>query len=123
RCLRFRAVPILPVPADGRDDVMDERSAPPPDIASEPLPSPRANQAFRASVAVLAVAGLALLLWQLRPVLLLLFAAALVAIILHAFALAIEKRTRMPPMIALTISALATFGSVFGIVWLFGSEL
>lgn len=85
--------------------------------------SPRAYQAFRGSVAVLAVVGLALLFWQLRPVLLLFFAAALVAIILNAFAGAIQKRVPMPDAIALTISALTVFGSVGGIVWLFGAEL
>jgi len=86
-------------------------------------PSPKAYQAFRGAVAVLAVLGLALLLWQLRPVLLLFFAASLVAIILHAFARTIQQRVSMPDGIALTIAALMVFGSVGGIIWLFGAEL
>jgi predicted PurR-regulated permease PerM len=74
-------------------------------------------------VAVLGVVGLAVLLWQLRPVLLLLFAAALVAIILHALARTIHERTQMHRAVALTIAALTTFGSVGFVVWLFGAEL
>lgn len=85
--------------------------------------SPRASRAFRGAVAVLAVAAFALLLWQLRPVLLLLFAAALVAIVLDALAGAVRRRTGLHHVIALAFSALVIFGSVGGIVWLFGAEL
>lgn len=83
----------------------------------------RVNRVFKATIAVLAIAALAALLWNLRPVLLLLFAAALVAIILDVQARAIQRRTGMPQGIALTIAALTTFGSLGAVIWLFGAEL
>jgi len=98
---------------------MDHRE---PQVA-EPRSGQGVNRAFRGAVAVLAVLGLALLLWQLRPVLLLLFAAALVAIVLHALARLIQQRTRMHHAVALALAALTIFGSVGGVVWLFGAEL
>lgn len=102
---------------------MDKPEAPSSPIADGPTSSPAVNPAFRNAVAVLAVLALALLLWQLRPVLLLLFAAALVAIVLDALARVIQKRTNMPHAPALAISSLTIFGGVGSVVWLFGAEL
>src|SRR5690606_2587355 len=102
---------------------MDKPEAPSSPIADGSTSSPAVNPAFRNAIAVLAVLALALLLWQLRPVLLLLFAAALVAIVLDALARVIQKRTNIPHAPALAISALTIFGGVGSVVWLFGAEL
>ncbi len=108
---------------DGVPASTDVAASSAPRVKTAPERLPRTNRAFRGAVAVLAVVALALLFWKLRPVLLLLFAASLVAIILDALAGAISRRTGMHHGVALAIAALITFGSVGGIVWLFGAEL
>lgn len=83
----------------------------------------RVNRIFAGTIAVLAIVAFAALLWNLRPVLLLLFAASLVAIILDVQARAIQKRTGVYHGVGLAFSALTTFGSLSAVVWLFGAEL
>lgn len=85
--------------------------------------APLAQLAFRGAVAVLAVAAFSALLWQLRPVLLLLFAATLVAIVLDGVARAIQRHLAMHRAVALSMSAVLIFGSVAAVIWLFGAEL
>ena len=54
----------------------------------------------RRALIVIALAGLALLLWQLRTVLVLLFGAVMVATIFRAIAGALEKHLRFPERLA-----------------------
>ncbi len=110
---------------DHSDKAMTQPTDPSPDVPThrELRETRSAHRAFRGAVAVLGVAAVAALLWQLRPVLLLLFAAMLVAIILDGAARLIQQRLQVHRIVALIASALLTFGSFFGIVWLFGAEL
>ncbi len=81
------------------------------------------NALFRGGAGLLALVVFGTLLWQLRPVLLLLFAATLVAIVLHGLANAICRRVPMPRAVALGLSALLVASGLVSIVFLFGAEL
>jgi predicted PurR-regulated permease PerM len=83
----------------------------------------RSQRAFRGAIAVLAVVAFSALLWQLRPVLLLLFAATLVAIVLDGITRAICRHLPVHRGVALGVSALIVFGGMVGIFYLFGAEL
>ena len=70
-------------------------------------------------VIALAVIGLALLLWNLRGLLLLVFGSVLVAVVLNSIADPIRKRTGMPATLAL----LAAVALVAGLLALGGLVL
>ena len=71
----------------------------------------------------LAIAGVALLLWALRSLVILIFGAVLVAVILRVIANPIRSRLRIPDSIALLTVVLLLAG-LFGIAfWLFGAEV
>src|SRR5690606_40697533 len=82
---------------DHNDKAMTQPADPSPDVPThrELRETRSAHRAFRGAVAVLGVAAVAALLWQLRPVLLLLFAAMLVAIILDGAARFIQRRLQV----------------------------
>lgn len=71
----------------------------------------------------LAILGLALLLWQLRGLLILVFGAVLVAVILRVIANPIEKRFGIPDGLALLIAVLFLLGIFGAAFWLFGREV
>jgi predicted PurR-regulated permease PerM len=73
-------------------------------------------------IIALAILGLALLLWNLRGLLLLVFGAVLVAVILRLIAEPISRRLGFPEWVGLVLAVLvvlALFGLAF---WLFGAE-
>ena len=71
----------------------------------------------------LVIVGLALLLWQLRSLLILLFGSILFAVILRIIANPIQHRFRLPDSLALLIAVLIVFG-IFGLaIFLFGAEV
>lgn len=72
---------------------------------------------------VLALVVLALFLWRVIDVLLLVFGAALVAILLHALADPIQRRTRCPPSVALGIAVVLVLALIGAAGWLFGHEI
>jgi predicted PurR-regulated permease PerM len=74
-------------------------------------------------VIAVGIAGLALLTWRLRDLLLLLFGAVLVAVILSVMAKPLRQRLGLPGALALALAVamlLALFLSAF---WLFGAEV
>lgn len=72
---------------------------------------------------VVAVGGLALLLWYLVDVLLLIFAAVLVAVLLRSIARPLDRRTGMGDNLALTAAALFVTLVITVAVFLFGAEV
>lgn len=81
------------------------------------------RRVFRATAVVLATAAAAYVLWLLVDLLLLLFACALVSLILLTVTNAIQKRTRAPFAVALGISVLGLLGLLGGAFWFFGATL
>lgn len=71
----------------------------------------------------LLLVGLALLAWRLAEVLILVFGAALVAVILRAIADPITEKTRLPSRLALLVAVLFVLGLIGLTGWLFGSEI
>ncbi len=71
----------------------------------------------------LVVIAIALLLWNLRGLLLLVFGAVLVSIILGLVADPIQSRLGLPRSIALTCAVLICLGILLGASWLFGFEI
>jgi len=74
-------------------------------------------------VIALIVIGLALLLWQLRGLLILVFGSVLVGVILTVIAKPISRTFHLPHWLALMIAVLLLLG-LFGVAfWLFGAEV
>jgi predicted PurR-regulated permease PerM len=71
----------------------------------------------------LAVIGLALLLWQLRSVLVLVFGAVVVAVIIDAFARPLRSRLHFTPAFAMLASLFIVTALVVGALWLFGARV
>jgi len=74
-------------------------------------------------VIALAVIGVALLLWHLRDLFLLIFGAALVAVILNLVAGPIRARIGVPPPLALAAAVLIVVAAVGTAFWMFGAEV
>jgi predicted PurR-regulated permease PerM len=81
------------------------------------------RRVFRASVIVLATAAAAYVLWALIDVLLLLFACALVALILLTVTNALRRRTGLPFGIALALTTLGLLVLLVGAFTFFGATL
>lgn len=91
-----------------------------------PLPISRdtlERRVFRATVVVLATAAAAYVLWLLVDLLLLLFACALVSLILLTITNAIRRRTHLPFGLALTLTVVGLLLFIGGAVWFFGSTM
>ncbi len=71
----------------------------------------------------IAIIALALLLWQLRDLLLLVFGAVLVGVIFRIIANPVAKRFGLPDGVALTIAVVSVLALFIGAFWLFGSEV
>lgn len=74
---------------------------------------------------VLFVAGVALgalVLWRIYEILLLVFAAALLATVLRALADLISRYTRLPDAVAYGLAIAVTLGLFAGAVWIFGAQ-
>jgi predicted PurR-regulated permease PerM len=77
----------------------------------------------RRALIVIALAALALLAWQLRTVLVLLFGAVMVATIFRAISDLLEKHLRFPERIAVLVSVLLIVGVIAGVVWSIGAQI
>jgi predicted PurR-regulated permease PerM len=97
-------------------------------IHSEERPQPEVRdtlerRVFRGSVIVLATVAGAYVLWQLVDLLLLLFACALVSLILLTITNALRQRIPLPFGVALTITVLAMLALISSAFIFFGSTL
>lgn len=72
---------------------------------------------------VIALAAAALLLWQLRSVLALVFGALLIATIIRAIADPLHRHLRLPERLAVLAAVLAVVGLIAGTVWLIGAQV
>ena len=91
-----------------------------------PRPAPRDSlerRVFRSTVIVLATVAAAYVLWLLVDVLLLLFACALVSLILLTVTNALRRRTGLPFGVALGVSVLALLALIVGAFAFFGTTL
>lgn len=88
-------------------------------------PSPASNDGpfIRKVIIVLALAALALILWQLRDVFLLLFGAIVFAVVFHALADPIARRTGMPEWTAVTCAITIIVAALALAFWLLGAEV
>lgn len=71
----------------------------------------------------LLIGALALLLWELRHVLILVFAAVLVSVIFRILANPIEKRLHLPDGVALAAAVIIVLALFAAAMWLFGAEV
>ncbi len=77
----------------------------------------------RRTLIVIGLAALALLLWQLRYVLALLFGAVMIATIFRAISDVLEKYLRFPERLAVLSSVLLIVGVIGGVAWSIGSQV
>jgi predicted PurR-regulated permease PerM len=78
---------------------------------------------IRRVLIVFGIGALAWLLWKLSDVLLLAFAAVLIAVILNAFAEVLEKRTPITRRWSLTVAGLTILVAVLAVMGLFGAQM
>lgn len=78
---------------------------------------------IRRVLIVLALASLAFLVWHLRYLVVMLFAAVVVASVFRAIATPFEKRMHIPEKASVGIAILIVLGLIGGLFWLFGSEI
>lgn len=87
-------------------------------------PAPAADrQVVRTTLIVLSLTALFAFAWMLRSVLVLLFAAVLIAVILRAAADGLQKRAPLPTGIALALVIVAFLGLLSLVFWLFGAQI
>lgn len=79
--------------------------------------------AFRSALIVLALVVTAVLTWWLHDILLLFFAAVLIAIMLRAAVSGVTRVTRLPNGMALAVVVALLAGAAGAAIWLFGAEL
>jgi predicted PurR-regulated permease PerM len=77
----------------------------------------------RRALIVIGLAALALLAWQLREVLVLVFGAILIATIIRAIADPLVKRLHVPERAAVVLSVLLIVAAVIAVVWLVGAQI
>jgi predicted PurR-regulated permease PerM len=77
----------------------------------------------RRALIVIALAALALLLWQLRTVLVLLFGAVVIGTVIRAVAEPFSKHLRLPDGVAVLVSVLVLVAILVGICWLMGRQI
>lgn len=92
-------------------------------VDGQRTPDSLERRVFRATAVVLATAAAAYMLWLLVDLLLLLFACALVSLILLTLTDAIRTRTHMPFGVALGISVIGILGLLGGAFWFFGATM
>ena len=92
-------------------------------MSDKPDKKSRDGPFIRKVIIVVALTGFALLLWQLRELLLLVFGAIVVAVIFHALADPIARRTRMPEWVAVTIAIILILAILAVAIWLFGADM
>ena len=77
----------------------------------------------RRALIAIGLAALAVLVWQLRTVLVLLFGAVVMATIVRALADPLSKHLRLPEPIAVLIAVLLIVGLIAGVAWLLGQQI
>lgn len=77
----------------------------------------------RRTLIFLALTGLAILLWQLKSFLLLIFGSVLVAVIFRSISNPIRRLTGVPDGLAVALAVLLLLGMIGGASWLFGNEV
>ncbi|WP_106640029.1 AI-2E family transporter [Allosphingosinicella vermicomposti] len=90
---------------------------------AEPKPKISHREYIERLALTLLIGGLALLFWALRDVLILIFAAVLVAVIFRILANPIGRRLGVPHGVALGISVLIVIAVFATSMWLFGAEI
>lgn len=78
---------------------------------------------IRRALIVIALTALALLLWQLRTMLVLLFGAVVMATVVRALADPLSRRLRVPEGISVLVSVLLIVGVLVGVGWLLGQQI
>lgn len=81
------------------------------------------RRVFRSTCVVLATAAAAYVIWLLVDLLLLLFACALMSLILLTITNAIRRRSGLPFGVALTLTVLALLALIGGAIWFFGATM
>lgn len=84
-------------------------------------PAPRLGQLLRQTLVVMAGVALAIIIWQLLPLLLLLFASILAGMMFHDLAETLRARLKLPFGIALALAVIVPLGLIVTIFALFGS--
>ena len=77
----------------------------------------------RRAIIVIALAAAALLLWELRFVVVLLFGAVLIATIFRAISDLLEKYLRLPGRLAVLVSIILVVGVIAAVVWAIGAQV
>lgn len=77
----------------------------------------------RRALIVIALAAVAILLWQLRSVLVLLFGAVVMGTLFRAIAEPMSKYLRLPDGVAVLVAVLLIVGVLAGVGWLLGQQI
>jgi predicted PurR-regulated permease PerM len=80
-------------------------------------------QFVRRAMIVIGLTAAALLLWQVRGVVVLLFGAVLVATVIRAIADPLHNRLHVPDRLAVLLSVLLIVGLIAGTLWLIGAQI
>jgi predicted PurR-regulated permease PerM len=84
---------------------------------------PSDSEFIRRALIVIGLAAVAVLLWQLRTVIVLLFGAVVMATVVRALADPLSKHLRLPDRIAVLIGVLLIVGVIAGVAWLLGQQI
>jgi predicted PurR-regulated permease PerM len=93
------------------------------DVAQPAVRDSLERRVFRATAVVLATTAAAYVLWQLVDVLLLLFACALVSLILLTITNPLRRRTRLPFAVALGLTVFGILALLAGAITFFGTTI
>ena len=77
----------------------------------------------RRALIAIGLAALAILVWQLRTVIVLLFGAVVMATIVRALADPLSRHLRLPERVAVLIAVLLIVGVIAGVAWLLGQQI
>lgn len=104
-------------------DIADQTQPADQTATHRPVPDSLERRVFRATAVFLATVAAAYMLWLLVDLLLLLFACALVSLILLTITDAIRRRTRLPFAAALTVSVIGLLAVIGGAFAFFGAAM
>ena len=91
-------------------------------MADDSQPESEREFVRRALIAI-GLAAVAVLVWQLRTVLVLLFGAVVMATVVRALADPLSKHLRLPERVAVLIAVLLIVGVIAGVGWLLGQQI
>lgn len=94
-----------------------------PSAGHDPKPRLSDFQFAKRVVIVLGVVGIGYFFWLISDVLLLVFAAVLVAILLRSFAQVISRYTRLGEGVSICLASVLIFGCIAGAIYFFGAQL